>query len=188
VGIELLRTNITRVPCDVMVTAANPWLGGIGSDLPDKVGGVDGAIHRAAGLGLLEECESLPRFLGITNGELQMIRCAHGDLRITGSHLLPCHHVFHAVAPRHQRGADTHLPVLMALYLRIFDTVRIMGLSSIAIPGLGTGSYGIPIEDGARVAVHAARSATSKMQVIFCAPRNEEHEAYAALLSQQEWS
>jgi len=183
VDIVLSASSIAEVACDVIVNAANPWLGGIGRDLSKQVGGVDGAVHRAAGLGLLDECEALPRFDGITHGRLEKIRCAHGDIRITAAYALPCRHVIHAVAPLHEGGGRKELLVLEVLYDRIFVTLRALGLSHIALPALGTGSFGMPPEESARVAVAAALQGGAGTKITFCLPGAEDRAAYERALA-----
>lgn len=186
--ITITRESIVTIAADVIVNSANPWLGGIGPDLPEGVGGVDGAIHRAAGRGLWELCQQLPEFLGWSDGRLEMMRCSHGDLRMTEPCGLPCRKIFHAVAPRWIDGNFAELETLAALYERIFATLVAGGFSSIVLPPLGTRSFGMPRVESARAAVRTAAryAATARVSVIFSMVDSEEFDVYAAALAAAE--
>ena len=149
--IEAIQGDITALALDAIVNAANEsLLGG---------GGVDGAIHRAAGPGLLDECRKLGR-------------CPTGDARITGGHRLKARHVVHAVGPVWRGGAQGEDALLAGCYRACFALAAQHGIRSIAFPAISTGVYRFPCDRACRIAVSetrnfAARSAAVE-RVVFC--------------------
>ncbi|RMY49268.1 hypothetical protein D0863_15189 [Hortaea werneckii] len=172
--ISLFRTDITTLAVDAIVNAANTsLLGG---------GGVDGAIHSAAGPSLLAECRKL-------NG------CETGEAKITGAGDLPCKFVIHAVGPvygRENRKAEGGAAKLLrSCYRRSLEVARENGVRSLAFSALSTGVYGYPSEEAAEVAVQAVRGwleeeeddrgekGEPKMErVVFCSFLEKDEKAY----------
>ncbi len=150
-NIEVIEGDITTAKVDAVVNAANPkMLGG---------GGVDGAIHRAAGPKLLEACNKVKPINGI--------RCPFGEARITDSGDLPSKYVIHAVGPIYRQEGNPK-KVLEAAYYNSLVLAKENSCSSIAFPAISCGAYGYPPEDAAYISVSTcSRLEFSEMKVFF---------------------
>ncbi len=163
---KAVQGDITGLDVDAVVNAANSTLlGG---------GGVDGAIHRAAGPGLLEECRGLGG-------------CRTGEAKLTGGYALPARYVIHTVGPVWRGGGKGEAELLRNCYLNSLELARSKGLKSIAFPCISTGFYGYPAREAAGIAVAAARDFTARagasIEIIFCCFSRSDLDLYKEPLS-----
>ena len=148
--IQAIQADITTLDVDAIVNAANAALAG--------GGGVDGAIHRAAGPGLRAACRAIGG-------------CPTGEARITPGFALPARHVIHAVGPRWQGGKAGEARLLAGCYRHALALLREAGGRCIAFPAISTGIYGYPAEEATRIAVRTVRedlAAQGEAEVTFC--------------------
>lgn len=163
--IQLHKGDITKLNVDAIVNAANQTLlGG---------GGVDGAIHRAAGKELLAKCQTL-------NG------CETGDAKITGGYQLPAKYVIHTVGPIYNGGQNKESEKLASCYSRSLELAVKNGIKTIAFPNISTGVYGYPKNEAAEIAFqqvkHFLEIHTEIEKIIFCLFDEENYSIYETLL------
>ncbi|MFM8535884.1 MAG: O-acetyl-ADP-ribose deacetylase [Acidimicrobiia bacterium] len=161
-AIDVVEGDITRLDVDAIVNAANETLlGG---------GGVDGAIHRAAGPELLAECRLL-------NG------CDTGDAKITKGYRLTARHVIHTVGPVWRGGSDGEPDLLASCYSRCLTVAQQHGLRSIAFPAISTGVYGYPKQQAAELAVKVVTSQAWIDEVVLCCFDTATADLYRGLIA-----
>jgi len=165
--LRALKADITRLEVDAIVNAANSTLlGG---------GGVDGAIHRAAGSELLTACRKLRG-------------CETGEAKVTAGFRLPARYVIHTVGPVWYGGARGEREQLASCYRRCLEVASEHGVDSIAFPSISTGAYGFPSELAAPIAIATVKSlfdaSPALREVIFCNYSNEDYSLYSKLLAE----
>jgi O-acetyl-ADP-ribose deacetylase (regulator of RNase III) len=173
-GIELVQGDITKLKVDVIVNAANSSLMG--------GGGVDGAIHRAAGPELPDECRRIAEERrGLAGGP-----CPAGDAVITGAGRLPCKRVIHTVGPVWHGGGRGEAELLASCYRKSLLLAGKEGLASIAFPNISTGVYGYPKDKAAGIAVTTVKKTLEETagisRVLFVCFDRENFDLYRSLL------
>jgi O-acetyl-ADP-ribose deacetylase (regulator of RNase III) len=163
--IEIVRGDITKLEVDAIVNAANTTLlGG---------GGVDGAIHRAAGPELLAECRTLGG-------------CKHGNAKLTRGYRLPARFVIHTVGPIWRGGKHGEPETLADCYRNTLQLAVENGIKTIAFPAISCGAYGYPVEEAAQIALNTTREFLAKTdkidKVIFVLWSEDIFEEYRRLL------
>lgn len=163
--ITIVREDITKMKVDAIVNAANSKLAG--------GGGVDGAIHRAAGPELIEDCKKL-------NG------CPTGSAKITDAYNLPSKFIIHAVGPVWRGGNSNEAELLKNCYLTSLEIAETNKLTSLAFPNISTGIYGFPKEEAAKIAVETVKEFLSQhsipQNVYFVCFDDENYGIYKRLL------
>jgi len=172
IEVNVARGDITLIPADVIVNAANSsLLGG---------GGVDGAIHRKGGPDILDECKKIRARQG---------GCAVGDAVVTTAGKLPAQYVIHAVGPTWQGGEKHEPELLRKTYLACLQLARSLNVESISFPNISTGTYRFPKPLAAAIALEAVRSFQSEAGTLktinFVCFEEESYEKYRELLGGQ---
>lgn len=164
-NIKIIAGDITKYIGDAIVNAANCSL--LGGD------GVDGAIHRTAGHGLLEECMTLGG-------------CKIGQSKITGAYNLPCKYVIHTVGPVWYGGNKGEAELLTSCYKTSLDIAMEKKLKSIAFPCISTGAYGYPKDNAARIALETSNEHPYNGEITICCFCEQDKEIYLSILAQRQ--
>jgi O-acetyl-ADP-ribose deacetylase (regulator of RNase III) len=167
-NIELIKADITKIKADAIVNAANSsLLGG---------GGVDGAIHRAGGLQILEECKAIRNRQG---------KCNTGEAVVTTAGNLPAKYVIHTVGPIWNNEVEKCSKLLANCYRNSLKLAETLGVKTVAFPNISTGVYGFPKKLAAEIAVNEVKNFKSETieKVLFVCFDDENEEIYKKLLS-----
>lgn len=149
-ALVLEQGDLTRANVDAIVNAANEWmLGG---------GGVDGAIHRAAGPELVDACRRVPE---VRKG----VRCPTGEARITPGFRLPARFVIHTAGPVYD-SPERSAPLLRACHLACLGLAKEQNLATIAFPAISCGVYGYPLDEAAPIAIEACRAGAGALREV----------------------
>ncbi len=166
--LELAEGDITLQDTEAIVNAANSRLAG--------GGGVDGAIHRAGGPAIMEECRKIGG-------------CPTGEARITTGGRLKARYVIHTVGPVYKDGKSGEAELLSSCYRNSLEIARERGINSISFPSISTGAYGYPMEDAARIAIKTVidylRGHTGISLVRFVLFGHEAYKTYERILEEQ---
>lgn len=167
--IKLVTGDITKVPADAIVNAANSALAG--------GGGVDGAIHRAGGPGIMRELDAIRAATG---------GCPTGNAVVTSAGNLPARYVFHAVGPVYRDGRHGELELLASCYRKCLDLAEQHGVETISFPSISTGAYGYPLDEAAAIALREVNAHPKRgiREVIFVLFDERAREIYAARLKE----
>jgi O-acetyl-ADP-ribose deacetylase (regulator of RNase III) len=169
--LRLVVGDITRVPADAIVNAANSALAG--------GGGVDGAIHRAGGPSIMKELDQIRKDTG---------GCPTGSAVATSAGALPARYVFHAVGPVYHDGKHKEAELLASCYRTCLDMAEQRDVSTISFPSISTGAYGYPMEDAAKIAIgevmkHVQRQGTKVREAVFVLFNRAAYEVHAKVLA-----
>jgi len=166
--LDVVESDITTLALDAIVNAANEALAG--------GGGVDGAIHRAAGAELIAACRAIPMLR-------PHVRCPTGEARLTPGFRLPAKYIVHTVGPIWHGGRAGEPELLAACYRNSLALARDHGVRSIAFPAISCGVFGYPLEKAVAIAVREVRAhAAAFERVVFCCFGSEAARAYRAEL------
>jgi O-acetyl-ADP-ribose deacetylase (regulator of RNase III) len=165
--LRLVMGDITKVPADAIVNAANSALAG--------GGGVDGAIHRAGGPSIMQELDRIRAAFG---------GCPTGGAVVTGAGRLPARFVFHAVGPVYRDGKHGEPDLLASCYRKCLELAEENEVKTISFPSISTGAYGYPVRDAARIATaviakHLENEKSEVSEVILVLFSKSDYEVYA---------
>ena len=171
--LRLITGDITRVPADAIVNAANSALAG--------GGGVDGAIHRAGGPSIMQELDAIRAKIG---------HCPTGSAVVTGAGKLPAKFVFHAVGPRYRDGKHQEPELLASCYRKCLELAEGHGAQKVTFPSISTGIYGYPMAEAAAIALgemarHLSRPDTTVREAIFVLYDQRAYDVHAAAMPKE---